>query len=96
MLIKTIKNMPKLTIEKIETKIVSLLTSKKSGYSSRELRIILGVSKNKKSIFKKALSNLISKGNIYKIKEGKHIKWRIQNMGTLLRSWLSKKTRGLE
>ena len=63
--------MAKLTVQKIENKIFSLLTTKKSGYPSKELRLKLGISKNTKILFRKALNNLIMKEKIYKTKGGK-------------------------
>jgi ribonuclease R len=65
------RNMKKFTLNQLENKIISLLSDDNNGYTIKELRLEIGVEKNKRALFKKVLHKLKKTGRIKVTKQGK-------------------------
>ena len=63
--------MAKLSVNKLEHMIIALLSENNRSYTPKELRVELGVAKNKKAILNSAIHNLRKNGSIKQTKRGK-------------------------
>jgi ribonuclease R len=63
--------MQKFTANRLESKIIAILSADNHGYSIKELRLEMGMAKSKKTLFKKAIRNLLLKRKISQTKRGK-------------------------